>query len=235
VSRRVVAVLGVGAAGEAVIEALAQRGDTVLAVNRSIGPAEQALLRSGAQGSAYAVDLAVPDQVASWVAQVVDQYGSLDGVVHLVGGWSGGGGFGPQTLQHHMELRDPVLTTVQVVTAHVAHHLLASARGAFVMVSSTAVAAPTAGNAAYASLKGAAEIWTTSMADHFGDSAASATIVRVKALVDEQMRSARPEAHFRGFTEVSDLASAILDITDSPASSVNGRIIDLTSEEYSRP
>jgi NAD(P)-dependent dehydrogenase (short-subunit alcohol dehydrogenase family) len=234
VSGQTVAVLGIGSAGEAVIRALTRRGDTVLAVNRSGGRAEQALIRAGAQGSAHEVDLADPDQVAEWTADVMNRYGALDGVVHLVGGWAGGGGFGTAALGHYRELVDPVLTTVQVVTTHVAEPLLSANRGFFVMVSSTAVSSPTAGNAAYASLKSAAETWTLSMAHHFRDSSASATIVRVKALVDEQMRSQRPDAPIRGFTDVEQLALEILDVADSPAATVNGRIIDLTSEEYSR-
>jgi NAD(P)-dependent dehydrogenase (short-subunit alcohol dehydrogenase family) len=235
VSGRTIAVLGIGTAGEAVIRALAHRGDTVLAVNRSRGRAEQALISAGAQGSAHEVDLADPEQVTKWIAEVMNRYGALDGVVHLVGGWAGGGGFGTAALEHFRELRDPVLTTVQVVTAHVAEPLMSATRGFFVMVSSTAVSRPTAGNAAYASLKSAAESWILSMADHFDDSSASATIVRVKALVDDQMRSQRPDAPFRGFTDVEQLAREILDLADSPAATVNGRIIDMTSEEYSRP
>jgi NAD(P)-dependent dehydrogenase (short-subunit alcohol dehydrogenase family) len=235
VNARVVAVLGVGPAGRALIQTLAQRGDTVVAVNRSSEVAQAALEQAGAEGSSHGVDLGDRDAVRRWVDEVTGLHGGLDGVVHLVGGWAGGGGFNPQALTHHDQLVRPVLETVQVVTTHVAQLLASAPRGFFVMVSSTSVTKATAGNAAYAALKAAAEVWTLSLADHFAAStdSASATILRVKALVDDQMRSERPDATFKGFTDVSDLARAILQIPEVSPEVANGQIIDLTSEGYS--
>jgi NAD(P)-dependent dehydrogenase (short-subunit alcohol dehydrogenase family) len=234
-SSRVVAVLGVGSAGAAVIRAFARNGDKVVAVDRSESRARQALSDHGAAGTAHGVDLSDPAAVAAWLADVDASHGVLDGVVHLVGGWAGGGAFGSAALTHHQELITPVLTTLQVTSTLVADRLVASSRGFFVMVSSTSVASPTQGNAAYASLKAAAETWTLAMADSFKQTRASATCIRIKALVDSDMRARRPEATFTGYTDADDLANEIVALSDADPATVNGCIVDLTREEYSAP
>jgi NAD(P)-dependent dehydrogenase (short-subunit alcohol dehydrogenase family) len=228
-----VAVLGAGAAGRALAAALGSEGSVVHIVDRSSDLAHEALAASGATGQAYALDLSSPDDVVAWLDRVHDSHGTLDGVVHLVGGWAGGKGFGRHSLDHHDALVTPVLATLQVSTALMVDDLRSSHRGFFAMVSSVSVAAPTAGNAAYASLKAAAESWTMALAHELRDTSASATVLRIKAIVTEDMRAQKPEASFVGATSPEALARAIVQCAAAPAAEVNGVVIDLTSEGYS--
>ncbi len=50
----------------------------------------------------------------------------------------------------------------------------------------------------------------------------------IKALVHDAMRAERPNAKFAGFTDVKDLAEAIVGVWDQPASEVNGTRLWLT-------
>lgn len=52
--------------------------------------------------------------------------------------------------------------------------------------------------------------------------AAAATIMVVKALLDDAMREAKPDAAFAGFTHVDDLAEAIAGLWDLTATELNG-------------
>ena len=88
---------------------------------------------------------------------------------------------------------------------------------------------PTAKNASYAAAKAAAEAWTLAVADSFRGSEAAATIVVVKALVTPQMREAKPDAAFKGYTDVIDLADTIVGLWDKPADEVNGERLWLTT------
>jgi NAD(P)-dependent dehydrogenase (short-subunit alcohol dehydrogenase family) len=102
--------------------------------------------------------------------------------------------------------------------------------GRFVVVSAAGAGTPTAGNASYAAAKAAAEAWTLALAHAFGRSGgdAAATILVVKALLDDAMRAARPDAAFDGFTHVDDLAETIAGLWDRPSAELNGERLWLT-------
>jgi hypothetical protein len=63
-----------------------------------------------------------------------------------------------------------------------------------------------------------------------GESPAAAVILVVKALVHDAMRAERPQATFAGFTDVKDLAEAIVGVWDEPSPEVNGTRLWLTPE-----
>ena len=79
-----------GAAGHAVCAALTSAGAHVVAV----GSRAESL--AGADGNGVdaaetaVVDLADPVAVAEWAAELRERRPSIDGVLHLVGGWRGG-------------------------------------------------------------------------------------------------------------------------------------------------
>jgi hypothetical protein len=113
--------------------------------------------------------------------------------------------------------------------------LAASPNGRFAMVSSTAVTAPSAALASYVAAKAAAEAWTMAVADGFRLEAAetveqhsAAVVLVVKALVDDAMRSRHPERTFPGYTDVEDLAAAVVGLFQKPAAELNGQRILLT-------
>ena len=70
---------------------------------------------------------------------------------------------------------------------------------------------------------------TLAVADSFRGSEAAATIVVVKALVTPAMREAKPDAAFKGYTDVVELADTIVGLWDKPADEVNGERIWLTT------
>lgn len=213
----------------------AARGATVLLVDADHARANAVLTEEGIGGHAYGVDLSSVEAVVAWRDQVHGELGRLDGFIHLVGGWAGSRAFSADAVEHHRRLTVPVLETLQVASAVLWDDVRASSRGSIAMVSSVSVAEPTGGNAAYAALKAAAETWTRALASELDGSAASASVVRVRALVDDGMRASRPEASFEGWTDTRDLARALCDVAEAPAPEVNGAVIDLTAGAgYSR-
>jgi NADP-dependent 3-hydroxy acid dehydrogenase YdfG len=149
----------------------------------------------------------------------------VDGVVHLVGGWRGGKGVLANTVADSELMLDLLVRTLQHVSLAYHDHLLASPRSEFVIVSAAAAAKPTAGNAAYAAAKSAAEAWTAALADSFSTLApehAAATTLVVKALVHDAMRAADPGKTFPGYTDVTDLAAETVALWDLDAATANG-------------
>ncbi|HZX38040.1 MAG TPA: SDR family NAD(P)-dependent oxidoreductase, partial [Streptomyces sp.] len=180
------------------------------------------------------VDLLDLNATREWADKTEKEFGRIDGLVHLVGGWRGGATFAETDLADWQLLEKLLIRTVQHTSLAFHGGLLRSDRGRYVLVSAAGASKPTAGNAAYAASKAAAEAWTLALADDFrkaggeeGPKAAAAILV-VKALVHDAMRAERPNAKFAGFTDVTELAEAIAGVWDRPAREANGQRLWLT-------
>ncbi|MBL1068113.1 SDR family NAD(P)-dependent oxidoreductase [Streptomyces sp. 7-21] len=230
----VVAVAGAGGpAGHATLLRLAEAGATVVAADADAERLAQGVDRAryahgGATVTGDTVDLLSLDAARQWAAKTEEEYGRVDGLVHLVGGWRGSASFAETDLADWDALHDLLIRTVQHTSLAFEAPLARSGNGRFALVSAAGASRPTAGNAAYAAAKAAAEAWTLALADSFrkagrgGPPPAAATVLVVKALVHDALRAERPGAAFSGFTDVTDLASAITGLWDKPASDVNG-------------
>lgn len=233
-SGTVVAVAGAGGgAGTALARRLAQAGAVVAVADSSQRRADAVandVVSRGGRAEAVAVDLLDARASSDWAADLLDRYGRVDGLVHLVGGWRGGTPLGQADLAEWDELEPPLVRTVQRTSQAFHDALRASPSGRFVLVSSKEATRPSQTNAAYAAAKAAAETWTLALADAFSDTPAAASIIVVKALLTPAMREKKPDAAFAGFTPVADLADAISGLWDEPAAAVNGVRIWMTEE-----
>lgn len=238
----VVAVAGAGGpAGRATALHLASLGAIVCAADADQDRLD-ALLASAstmAPGRVIgeAVDLLDAEETAGWLGRIEAEFGRVDGLVHLVGGWRGSAGFSDEALQH-WEFLEPLLVKTAMHTSVAAFEpLVRSGRGRFLLVSAAGASSPTAGNAAYAAAKSAAEAWTLALADAFDRSGqhdgaidraaadelpSAAAVLVVKGLVDDEMRAAQPNRTFKGFTPVEELAEAIASTWATPTRELNG-------------
>jgi NADP-dependent 3-hydroxy acid dehydrogenase YdfG len=229
----VVVVTGAGGpTGQAVVRRLVSAGADVVGVDAHKDRLDEVAASLGSDAGRFSgdvVDLVDEAATREWAAGL----GRVDGVVHLVGGYRGGSVFADNTTQDWAFLHDLLIRTVQNVTLAMHDALVASPQSRFVLVSATAAANPTAGAAGYAAGKSAAEAWTLAMADSFRGlqsgraddplpQTAAATVLVVKALVNDGMRAAKPEATFAGYTDVRDLAEVIVGLWDVDAADVNG-------------
>lgn len=228
----VVVVAGAGgSAGPEVVRQLSRAGATVVMANRSLEPLhalEAEIAAAGGSTRSYAVDLLDEAATKAWASSVLAEFGRVDGVVHLVGGWRGGKSITESDLGDWDWLEHQLVRTAQHTSRAFHDALQASPAGRFVLVSAVAASRPTANNASYAAAKAAAEAWTLAVADSFRDSNAAASIVVVKALVTPGMREAKPDAKFSGFTDTADLATEIVELWDRPADEINGERLWLT-------
>jgi len=199
--------------GEAVARALATAGATVLAV----GTREEALdaLAAAVPGVDTRVcDLADRDAVAELAMRIHLKFGAVDGLIHLVGGWRGGGGLTGQS-DEDWDFLERAFRTLRNTTRVFYDDLVASPAGRLAIVSSTAVDAPYAGGANYAAAKAAADAWTRAVAQGFRkeapDAAAVVFVVKTLAGLEEQ------------------LGEEVVRLWQSPAADVNGTRIPLVA------
>ncbi|MFJ8531938.1 SDR family NAD(P)-dependent oxidoreductase [Streptomyces sp. NPDC093591] len=241
-SGAVIAVAGAGGpAGRAALLRLAEAGATVIGSDNDPERLAEAVdAASYAHGGATVVgdtvDLLDRDATRDWATRIEKDFGRVDGLVHLVGGWRGSETFVKTSLDDWDFLELLLIRTVQHTSLAFFEGLQRSERGRYVLISAAGATKPTAGNASYAAAKAAAEAWTLALADAFrkaggpdGPTSAAAILV-VKALVHDAMRAERPNAKFAGFTDVKDLADAVVGVWDKPAAEVNGKRLWLTEK-----
>ncbi|WP_025158164.1 SDR family NAD(P)-dependent oxidoreductase [Leifsonia aquatica] len=199
--------------GEAVARSLVTAGATVLAV----GTREEALeaLAAAVPGVDTRVcDLSDRDAVAELAMRIHLKFGTIDGLIHLVGGWRGGGGLEGQS-DEDWEFLERGFRTLRNTTRVFFDDLAASPAGRLAIVSSTAVDAPYAGGANYAAAKAAADAWTRAVAQGFAKQApdAAAVVFVVKTLSGLEER----------------LGDEVVRLWESSAAEVNGTRIPLAA------
>ncbi len=227
---RVIAIAGVGGGlGPVVAEALAEAGAVVAGTDRDQGKLDA--IGAGLPADRWdgrVVDLLDEEAARAWCAGLVERFGRVDGLVHLVGGWRGGQPLHEEPLSDWDLLHDLLIRTVQHTTRAFHDQLAASEHGRFVLVSAKQAQSPSNANAAYAAAKAAAEAWTLALADGFGATGATANIVVVDAILTPQMREENPGKEFPTFTPAAHIAAAIAFLCSDAAEKMNGQRLPLT-------
>mgnify|MGYP003377569671 CR=1 FL=1 len=164
----VVVVLGAGMGGRGVVAALAGKAHLVI-VDRTMELAQTAANRAqtvGGSAEALVVNLTDLAAVESLCGDLLARHGRVDAVIHMVGGWRGSTTVDAASIDQWNDLVPGIVTTVQTTTVAFRDALTAAPKGRYVMITSTAAAKPTKGNAAYASSKAAAETWDHARGKH---------------------------------------------------------------------
>jgi NAD(P)-dependent dehydrogenase (short-subunit alcohol dehydrogenase family) len=219
---RRIAVAGAGGGlGPTVVRALADAGAWVAAADRT--DAHLDVIRDVA-GDARAADLVTAEGAAAWAGAIAP----VDGLLHLVGGWRGGTPI-EETPLEDIEFLETLLFHSVVHTTRAFAPLLkaAGAHGRFALVSSSVAGRPVAGNAAYAATKAAAEAWTLTFAAELAETEGTANVAVVQAIVTPQMRAENPDKAYKTFTDVEEVAEALVFLCSDAARKMSGQRLSL--------
>jgi 3-oxoacyl-[acyl-carrier protein] reductase len=192
-----------GETGRAVCAVLLAAGNIVIAVGSDAGR-----LESVEASARHVCDLTDAAATADLGASV----GSVDGLVHLVGGWSSG-----HDDDGWNELEPRLVTSLRLATLAFHDALTASSAGRLVVIGSASAAKPTWSGANYAVLKAAADAWMSAVASGWRKAGTAAAITLV-------VKSIGGDG-----TPVDNLVNAILPLWDEPAADLNGARLDLTA------
>ncbi|MFT4219095.1 MAG: SDR family oxidoreductase [Microbacterium sp.] len=203
------------ASGHTATRALLAAGARVVAVGHD--PAKLAAL-AGLGARAEACDLTCHDAVLELAMRVRHEVGRVDGILHLVGGWRGGGGLAGQT-DDDFRVLEHSLTALRHVSRAFDDDLRASDAARTAIVSSTAVARPLAGGANYAAVKAASEAWMRAVAQGFAKAARDA---------EQPLRAASVVFRVKSLAGIEDsLADAFVALWSADAAVVNDTVIEL--------
>ncbi|MFV0253507.1 MAG: SDR family NAD(P)-dependent oxidoreductase [Beutenbergiaceae bacterium] len=224
VAGRTVLIAGAtSASGRAAIGVLHSAGARVVAVGRDPDRLAAVIAAHGSSEPRLRTevcDLADQAQVVALAQRLSADRIRLDGILHLVGGWRGGGGVAGQT-EADYRFMEGGLTALRHVTRAFDADLRAAVSARVAIVSSPAVERPSADGANYAAVKAAEEAWARALADGFSRDAASrrrqlhaaAVIFRVVSLDGLEQR----------------LARAYADLWEVEAAPVNGTVVPVTA------
>lgn len=148
------------------------------------------------------------------VQQLADRLGAVDGVLHLVGGWRGGGGLTGQSDEDWDWLQTMIVGTLRNTTRAFLPSVAASSGGVMAIVSQHGVAKPTAGNANYLAAKAAAETWLLAVGNALKDTPGRVHIERVTALYSDADVANEPARDFSRQTHVRDLGRTLAALFD---------------------
>jgi NAD(P)-dependent dehydrogenase (short-subunit alcohol dehydrogenase family) len=229
---RIFAIAGIGGGlGPVVADRLAVAGAVVAGADRTAAHVEEVGAALGLEAERWdgsAVDLLDEEATRAWCEALVERFGRVDGLLHLVGGWRGGQPLHEAPLADWDLLHDLLIRTVQHTTRAFHDALLVSGRGRFLLVSAKQAQAPSNSNAAYAAAKAAAEAWTLALADGFAGAGATANVVVVEAILTARMREESPTGDFSTFTPAEHIAEAIAFLCSDAAAEMNGQRLALS-------
>jgi NAD(P)-dependent dehydrogenase (short-subunit alcohol dehydrogenase family) len=230
---RVIAIAGAaGGLGPVVARRLADAGATLALTDVDSGRLDALIEGLGLPEDrldARVADLLGDDGAREWAAALEERFDRTDGLLHLVGGWRGGEPLAQAPLSDYEWLHDLLVRTVQHASRAFYEALRGSPHGRFVLVSSSQAQAPSGTNAAYGAAKAAAESWTLALAEQLrsDESAATANVLVVNAILTPQMREANPDKAYKTFTSAEDIADAIVFICSDSAAKMNGKRLAL--------
>ncbi|MCP2637996.1 SDR family oxidoreductase [Microbacterium sp. HD4P20] len=214
------------ASGLAAARVLAGGGARVVAVGRdearfdAIRSLNEQLADQGRDEVRLEVcDLTDEAAVAALAERVHAGAGPVDGVLHLVGGWRGGGGLAGQ-IDEDFRVLERSFTALRHVSRAFDADLRASDAGRLAVVSSTAVTRPLAGGANYAAVKAATEAWARAVAQGFAKAARDA---------EQPLRAASVIFRVKSLSGLEDaLAQGFADLFASAADDINDTVVELT-------
>jgi NAD(P)-dependent dehydrogenase (short-subunit alcohol dehydrogenase family) len=229
---RVFAIAGIGGGlGPVVAERLAVAGATVAGTDRDQARIDEVGVGLGLPAERWdgrAADLLDEAATQGWCTALIERFGRVDGLLHLVGGWRGGQPLHEAPLADWDLLHELLIRTVQHTTRAFHDVLLSAGHGRFVLVSAKQAQAPSNSNAAYAAAKAAAEAWTLALADGFVGSTATANIIVIDAILTPRMREENPEGDFSTFTKAEHIAEAVAFLCSDASQEMNGQRLPLT-------
>lgn len=170
------------------------------------------------------LDLAATRSAAQGVAA---QFGRVDILLHLVGGWTGG-----KTLLEapaddlELMLNQHVWTSFNVVQAFVPH-LVQNGWGRIVMVSSPFAARPNAKGGPYAIGKAGQEALVLTLSQELKGTGVTANLLLVKTIDAGREKVSAPTAQNASWTTPEEISAAVLYLLFDEAGTVSGAKIPL--------
>lgn len=231
VENKVVIITGAtGGLGKVTVKRFAQHGARLVLVgtnNEKLQQLASTLDIPEARILIHAADLNEPEAAESLIASVLDKFGRLDILLHLVGGWSGGKPVvNVDDQQVETMLQQHLWTTFHLVQACVPA-MDANHWGRILVISSPTASHPVADVSPYAIGKAAQEALILSLAQETKGNGITANILLVKTIDIEHARDQKHDSKNAGWTTPEEITATLLYLSTEDAGVITGARIPL--------
>jgi NAD(P)-dependent dehydrogenase (short-subunit alcohol dehydrogenase family) len=223
-SDRVVLITGAkGGLGSFVTQRFLATGATVVGASRSIGAEDF----PGPNFLALPVDFTKAAAVDRAIGSIINRYGRLDVLVHVLGGFAGGISVAETDDATWEQMRDLNLTSAFYVLRAAIPHLRKSGSGRIVAIGSLAAVEPHSGLGAYVTFKSALTSLVRTVALENKDAGLTANVVLPGTMDTPPNRKAMPTADFSKWLKPADVADLALWLADERAAHITGAAIPI--------
>jgi NAD(P)-dependent dehydrogenase (short-subunit alcohol dehydrogenase family) len=221
---RVVLITGAkGGLGTFVTNTFLDAGAFVVGTSRSISQSDFPV----ATFSAESVDFTKSADVNKMVEKVVSQFGRLDVLVHVLGGFAGGKKVAETDDATWEQMRDLNLNSAFYVLRATIPHLRKSGSGRVIAIGSLTAAEPHAGLAAYVTFKSALAMLVRTAAAENKDAGVTANVILPGTMDTATNRKAMPNADSTKWLQPQDVANLTLWLADKNAGHITGAMIPI--------
>ena len=216
-----------GGLGGFVTEAFLQAGATVAGVSRSIQESDFPNPRF----IAISAELSSGDTARQVAAGVVEKFGGIDILVHLVGGFAGGQPVHETDDATLDRMLDMNLKSVFYVVRAVLPHMRNRGGGRILAIGSRAAVEPSPGAGIYAASKAALVSLIRTVAAENKDRCISANVILPATMDTPANRKSDPRADYSKWVQPSQVANLLITLAADSASQVSGAIVPIYGAE----
>lgn len=210
-----------GGLGTHVTQALLDAGATVAGVARKIDSSAF----TGSSFTAFSGELSDPDSAEKIVNNVVDRFGRIDVLAHLVGGFAGGKNVAETDDVTFRSMLDINLHSAFYVLRAVIPHMRKKKQGRIIAIGSRASEDPGPGVAAYSASKAALVALVRTVALENKDLAITANVILPGTMDTPANRKAMPKADVSQWVQPQSVASLIVWLAGEAGKDVTGATI----------
>ena len=176
---------------------------------------------------AMAIDFNKLDEIKSGVAKIVERYGGLDVLVHVLGGFAGGPSIAETSEAIWEQMQNINLTSAFHVFRESIPHLRKSKSGRLIAIGSLTAAQPHANLGAYVTFKAALAMLVQTVALENADVGLTANVILPGTMDTPTNRKSMPDADFSKWAKTDDVADLVLSLADEQARHLTGLAIPI--------
>jgi len=177
--------------------------------------------------AAAVADFRDPASARAAVSGVVERFGRIDVLAHMIGGWTGGTPVVELDATAINGMLDPHLWATLNVVQAVLPGMVERGWGRVVAVSSPFAAKPVVGGGAYAIAKSAEETLIRTVAKEVGGTGVTANLLLIKKVDVAHVRETDPSPKHAAWTTPEEVAAAMRFLCSDDAAAINGARIPL--------
>lgn len=216
-----------GGLGTSVTRTFLQRGARVIGGSLRISAADF----PEPNFEALPVDFNNRDEIRRGITKIVERYGQLDGLVHILGGFAGGSTVGDTTDAMWQQMQDINLTAAFHVFRECIPHLRKSKSGRLIAIGSLTAVQPHANLGAYVVFKSALATLVQTIALENADAGLTANIILPATMDTPANRKTMPDADFSKWLRTQDVADLVLSLAEENARHLTGLAIPIPGQQ----